>query len=394
MNNSRIIQFFILVLLFLFNNLANSQSNNQMEKKYTIFREEFPITEERVNKFEQEKNINFPSDYRKFLLEYNGGVVMPNYPVSKKLKIEIDPIERFYSLQDIELGCIDNQRERIAYVKEDIDEGRWYLEEGNVDWGFDIELDKLIFIGVCDRGTLHLYCGKNGYGEIWYSNYSGGEGLINTGLKSFSELLNSLSDAYEDLKFDKNNPIYTKWLSDKIFKFAYSFFWEDDIKELSLERFKEVLSFYGDPNKIHSSKNSDVVSFYINYPIILKYLVNSGAKYPNKFTRINNVESLKFLVSLGANIEGLLNNTWNVEILKYLVEEQKQDLNKSFDGRYPLLIYTNLDGLHSEWQFRNRHKYIQEILKLGYDLNLDIKDKKGQSVKDRIKILEERYKQD
>lgn len=169
---------------------------------------------------------------------------------------------------------------------------------------------------------------------------------------------------------------------------------EDDVKELSLERFKEVLSFYGDPNKIHSSKKSDIVSFYINYPIILKYLVNSGAKYPNKLTRINNVESLKFLVSCGANIEGLLNSTWNIETLKYLVEEQKQDLNKSFAGKYPLLIYTNLDGLHSEWQFRNTHKYIQEILKLGYDLNLDIKDKKGQSVKDRIKVLEERYKQD
>lgn len=227
MNNSRIIQFSILVLLFLFSNLANSQSNNQMGKKYTIFREEFPITEKRVNKFEQEKNIYFPQDYRKFLLEYNGGVVMPNYPVSKKLTTEIDPIERFYSLQDIELGCIDNQRERIEDVKEDIDEGKLYLEKGNLDWGYDIEIDKLIFIGVCDRGTLHLYCGENGYGEIWYSNYSGGEGLKNTGLKSFSELLDSLSDAYENLKFDKNNPIFKNWLSDKIFKFEYSFFWED-----------------------------------------------------------------------------------------------------------------------------------------------------------------------
>ena len=371
----------VLILSLLANNLVQSQSNSQMNKNYIILRDEFPMTELRVREFEETQNIRFPEDYRKFILEYNGGVVVPNYPRSEKLTTEIFPIERFYSLQDIEFGVVDNQREIRVYVKEDIENNE-----------FDIDFDKLIFIGVCERGNIHIYCGKNGNGEIYYSNYSGGLGLEKTGLFSFTELFENLSTLDEDWKFDENNPAYKNWQSDKIFTFEYSFHWTDDIKELSLERFKEVLSFYGDPNQIHRFKETDVVSFYLNNPIVLKYLVNSGAKFPNKLERINNLESLKFLVSKGANIEGILNSTSNIEVIKFLIEECKQDLNKPFEGKYPLLNFTNLDGGYSDWSRNNQYKLIKEVLELGYELNLNVTDEKGQSVKNKIKILEDHHK--
>ncbi|MEZ5056334.1 MAG: SMI1/KNR4 family protein [Saprospiraceae bacterium] len=271
----------ILLLSSIVKNEINAQSNVDMNENYIILKDEFPITEERVKKFENEKGIKLPQDYRNFILEFNGGVVVPNYPISEKLKTEIFPIERFYSLQDIELGVIANQRERMEYVIDDINSGKEYFEKGNRQWGFDIEFEKLIFIGVCERGTLHLYCGENGYGEIWYSNYSGGEGLENTGLKSFTELLNSLSSLDEEWIFDKSNPAYENWESDKVFTFNYYFYWEDDIQEKSLQRFKEVLASYGDPNKVHKIKETDVVNYYLNYPIVLKSLIDSGAKFLN-----------------------------------------------------------------------------------------------------------------
>ena len=118
-----------------------------MDENYIILKEEFPISEESVKEFEKEKGIKFPHDYRDFILKFNGGVAIPNYPISEKLKIEILPIERFYSLQDIQLGLIANQRERTEHIIEDINAGKAALEKGNKNRGFDIEFEKLIFIG-------------------------------------------------------------------------------------------------------------------------------------------------------------------------------------------------------------------------------------------------------
>lgn len=371
----------ILIFSLIGNNDLISQSNNDMDENYIILKDEFTISEERLINFENKKGIKLPKDYRNFILEFNGGTVVPNYPISEKLKTEIFPIERFYSLQDIELGVIANQRERRKYIIDDIDEG----------WGVDIEFEKLIFIGVCDRGTLHLYCGENGYGEIWYSNYSGGEGLQNTGLKSFTELLNSLSSLDEEWIFDKSNPIYENWESDKIFTFNYYFYWEDEVKEKSLKRFKEVLSYYGDPNKIHKFKGTDVVSYYLNYPIILKYLIESGARFPEHLKRINNLESLKYLVSKEASVEGLLNSTSNIETIKFLVEECNQDLNKPFEGKYPLMNFTNIEGIFSAHNRVVQYQLIEDILNLGHEIDLTIQDEQGRTIKERIDLIKIEY---
>lgn len=295
-----------------------------MQKNYTIYQDELPITEDRVIKYEQKNDINLPKDYRDFLLKYNGGVITPNYPKSDTLKTDIAWIERFYSLQDIELGILYNQRNIREYINEDIK----YYE-------YNIEPHKLLFIGVCEIGNIHLYCGENGYGEIYYSNYGGGLGLEKTGLTSFTELLDSLSIMSQYWESDTKSP-YLNWQSDKIFTFKPYFYHEtrflpilDDIDEdIFLNRFEEVLSYYGHPNAIHKFRRTDVVAFYLNYPIILKYLINhSRATYPHRLEGIHNLESLKFLVSKGASVEGLLTSMKNKEIIKFLIEECGQ----SFD---------------------------------------------------------------
>jgi len=345
-----------------------------MEKKYIILKEEFPITEQKIKKFEEEKNIELPDDYREFILTYNGGVIIPDYPRSEKLEIEIDPIDRFYSLQDMELGVQDDKRERMEAIKEQIEEHE-----------LDIELNKLLFIGITERGHIHLYCGEDEYGEIFYSNFAGGFGLEKTGLKSFSELLESMTPLNEDWEI-LNDSAYKNGKLDKIFTFWDPIYWEEEIKEKSLERFKEVLSFYGDPNKIHPWKEKDVVEYYTDYPLILKYLADLGAEFPKEVGWISNLEAFQFLISKGLSIEGMLNKTNNLEIIQYLIEEHKQDLNQPVDGKYPLITYTRLPSIGpASYQY----EFIKKVLELGYTLNLDIKDEKGQSVRDRIKILED-----
>lgn len=92
-----------------------------MNKNYIILKEEFPITEKELIDFEITQQIQFPKDYRDFLLEYNGGAIVPNYPRSQKLKTEIFPIDRFYSLGDLKAGIIGNQREIKIHVIHDIE---------------------------------------------------------------------------------------------------------------------------------------------------------------------------------------------------------------------------------------------------------------------------------
>jgi len=299
------------------------------------------------------------------------------------LETEIDPIDRFYSLQDMELGVLNNQKETIEYIQEDIESRREDFKNGHKD-GFDIEFNKLLFIGGTERGDVHLYCGEDRYGEIFYSNYSGGIGLEKTGLKSFTELLESLTPTNEDWGV-LNNAAYKNWKLDKIFTFGDTSYWEEDIKEKGLVRFMEVLSFYGDPNKIHPDKEKDVVNYYINNPIILKHLADVGAKFPKKIRWIYNVEALKILVSQGLSTEGLLTKTRDFDVIEYLVKELKQDLNQAFEGKYPLLFYTDE---YRYWSRETHYGFIKKILALDASLNLDITDQKGQSVRERIKILE------
>ncbi|MEM7335768.1 MAG: hypothetical protein AAF490_27065, partial [Chloroflexota bacterium] len=90
--------------------------------------------------------------------------------------------------------------------------------------------------------------------------------------------------------------------------------------------------------------------------------------------------------------EGLLLRTRSIDVIQYLVEQCQQDLNKAYDGVYPLIQYSTLSKVASsrKWAF----ELIQDILKLGYPLNLDITDDDGKTIKERIAILEEQYKRD
>lgn len=351
-----------------------------MKNDFLILRDEFPADADRVRKFEARKGIRFPEDFHNFLLEYNGGVPVPSEPGGDGLSTYIFPIERFYSIQDIELGVIYNQQEIQLHIEQDIS-----------DFEMDVDPGKLIFIAICERGNVHLNCGEKGNGEIYYSNYSGGEGLEKTGIMSFSALLENLSSSDEDWMFDKDDPAYKNWVSDKIFTFEYSFYWDDEVQHQSLERFKEMLAFYGDPNKVHEGRGKNVIQHFINNPYVLKYLLNSGGNIPDNLGRVYNLESLKYLVERGANVEGLINNTNNIEVIRYLIEECGQDINQLHAGVYPLLRFTEVDNVFSNHSRTVQYHLIEDILSLGIPLDLDLQDEKGRTIQKRIDLIKEKY---
>jgi len=67
--------FSILILSLIICNEISSQSIERMEDNYIILKDELPITEGDIERFEKKRNIKLPQDYRDFILKFNGGVV-------------------------------------------------------------------------------------------------------------------------------------------------------------------------------------------------------------------------------------------------------------------------------------------------------------------------------
>ncbi len=378
--NLRLINCCLLLLSMSFISFGQQIETKNMSEKFRILKEEFPCKMEQINEIEKINNVKFPDDYKDFLLKYNGGAVVPNYPKSENSKVDIFPLERFFSVGDIKIISSSKYSELRELITDDYN-----------DELFDLNPEKLVFIGQCERGNLLIYCGEDDFGRICYANYSGGNGIEKTSYQSIFSLLNSLT-SWDEEPVDLSKITQENFQSRKIFEMGDYFFDDNYDSTLALQRFKEVLSFYGDPNKFDKRHEKDVVQFYINNPAILSYLESIGAKLPSQLQGINNIESLKFLISKGVSSNGLLNSTRNLEVIKFLVEEVGHDLNKPFEGKYPLLEYAHLWESYSLWSRSSQYVLIQGLLKLGYDLDLNIKDENGQSVKEKIAILEVSHK--
>ena len=361
----------------------DGQIENYKSRKYLFIKEEFPIREKEIIEFENSKNLKLPDDYRHFLLNYNGG-----YPIQKDFENDT-PYERFYSLGDLKLGVIFNQREIEEYVKEDLNERYPKLN-----------FEKLIFFGKDEMGYFHIYCGKEDYGRIFYSNFFGGEGLEKTSYNSFTSYMENIQyvGLNDEIKFEVHGIKLKEIPSNKIFSFD-SEYWEEDIKEQSLKRFKEVLKFYGSPNKEYTTyystgpEKKDVITHYINNPIILEYLLSVGGKLSEPIKDLDNIESLKILHRNNVNLKGVHCTTRNFEVFKYLITECKQDINEPYNGDYPLL---KIAKIPKNWGTTDggivaKYEYLQKILNLGLQVDFMVKDEEGVSLEENIEILKELY---
>lgn len=320
-----------------------------------IYIDEPNATKEQLDYFEHLSGLQLPASYRSFLMQYNGCVAYPALPtIESDDTMELCWVERFLSIGDLILQI---QSKDLMYVYKD-------CMKSNDAETYPIDIDKLITIAFDSHGgTYHLYLGEEDFGQFYWVNYSG--------LGVFTRLkCNSIFGFVESFKnypdepnnFSYYDEVYSK--SSKIFD--YSLFSTKDNLLLGLERFKEVLKLYGNPNKTHPFTHKNVMQQYADNPLFLEYLVSQGG-----------------------STEGLLNYVQGIEAILYLIEKCNQNINMLYEGRYPLFTLINTNSMAAS---ERTYKLMDKMLFLGYEFDCNITDNNGRNIKERLKEAREGYK--
>ena len=321
-------------------------------KVIKIYQEELDTNLEEIQKVEKIWGTPFPSEYKDFLLKHNGGVP---YPTNVK---NFWPIERFLSLGDIE---IQKLYPTMTYTLHDIEEED--LEP------HQLSSDEILVFALGERGIYFLNLNPNDYGQLYFANFSGGNGIEKMNTNSFSDFLNSLDiPEWSDEKYDPNFQ-FTKlhYSGNKIFQ--SHLFYTPNNPELGFKRFKEVFEMLGDIQPPETG-----------YPNI-----------PQKY--VHDKSRLEYLLEKGCKTDGLLRYARKAATIKYLVEEKGLDINKRYKGRYPLQTYLTTT---STYDIKVKYELIAELLELGVEMDWSIKGTQVDGNPDlpmieKLRVLHEKY---
>ena len=123
-----------------------------------IKKEEYDTTRAEIAKAESLWERNFPKDYVKFLLQYNGAVVYPNWPnLGPENNTEIWGIERFLSIGDIILQKYDPVPSSRIEIEE------MYFGD------YDLSSQNILVFAQGERGVYFINLAKEEYGQIYLS---------------------------------------------------------------------------------------------------------------------------------------------------------------------------------------------------------------------------------
>ncbi|QKX06145.1 SMI1/KNR4 family protein [Aquimarina sp. TRL1] len=327
-------------------------------KEIKIFKEESTISLREIKDAEELWNKKFPSDFKSFLLKYNGGIPYPNHPtIHSENDAELWSIERFLSIGDI----IIQKKHPMTYTLHDI-EAEDFVPH-------NLNNDEILVFAFGDRGIYFMSLQQHQYGQIYFANYSGGDGIVKINTNSFTEFFNSLTIAswYEE-EYDPDFDFKELHYSDnKIFQ--YYFYYTPNDPDLGLQRFKEVFAIYGD---IQPPEDG--------YPNIPQKYVDDRLK-------------LDFLLKQGCSTDGLLLYAKKASTIHYLVEELRLDINKMYKGRYPLQNYLTTTY---QAEIKSNYELISELLEMGIEMDWSISGTKiDQSVDatmtEKLRLLNDEY---
>jgi len=315
-----------------------------------IYKEEPDTTIAAIKQAENIWGTPFPEEYKAFLLKNNGVITYPNFPT---IEIEpytnISPIERFLSLGDI----IIQKQYPMSFTLYDINKED--LKE------YNLKADKMLTFAMGERGFYVLNLASNDLGQIYFCNFSGGDGIVKIYTNSFSAFIDSLGEP-EGYDYDPDFKLeQLHYPSHKVFQ--YYLFTTPKNPSLGFNRFKEIFEILGD---IQPSENG--------YKNIIQAYVHDRMK-------------LDFLLEKGCNTEGLLRYTKDANTIKYLIEKEGLDINKTYRGRYPLQSYLTATSTHDA---KIKYELIHQLLELGVDIDWSIQGTTPQGEPDisMIKKLE------
>lgn len=307
-----------------------------------VYKEENDTNLNEIRRAEKIWKTKFPKEYVDFLIKYNGLVTYPNYPtISVENNSTLWAIERFLSIGDIIL----QKQYPMSFSLYDIEKED--LKE------YNLKAKNLLTFAIGERGSYFMDLAprkfltfkRNNFGQIYFCNFSGGDGIVRTNTNSFAAFIDSLDygDGHEydpDFKLTKLG-----YSSNKIFQ-SYLFNTPNN-PQLGLSRFKEVFQILGD---IQPPENG--------YPNIIQKYVHDRLK-------------LDYLLENGCSTDGLLRYARNAETIKYLVEEKRLDINKKYKGRYPLQNYLTPTSTHD---VKVKYELITKLLEMGIEIDWSIKE--------------------
>lgn len=327
-------------------------------KDIKIRKEEFDTSFDEIKKAEKIWGFKFPKEYSEFLLKNNGGVSDLSHPtIGAKNNAELWEIDRFMSVGDIILQ------------KKYLMEYTWNHEHNEYDLAkHNLKKENLLTFAIAAEGGCY-YINLDSLGQIYFCNYAGGDGIVQVNTNSFKEFINSLEipDWIEIIEDDNSNTIIKEF--NPLWKIKRSrLFDTPDNPQLGFIRFKEVFEVLGDI-QVLNDVYSQIANFYVYDRLKIEYLIDRGC-----------------------STDGLLYNATNIETIKYLVEEKGLDINKRYNGKYPLQNYLipNLSGVKGAYLF------ISDILEYGIELDWFVTVKNYDGTPDmplleRLKLLNEKY---
>jgi hypothetical protein len=311
-----------------------------------------------IGKIESLLDRKLPTEYIDFLLAYNGASCFPNRPSISTINMEtkndyLFPIERFLSVGDIlnykTNNCWFDFTDHIP--NEDLD-------------NFSLNRNNLMIFAVGYRGNYLLNLDEHDYSRVYFSCYSGCDGLSKLETNSFNEFLESLSieDGLneDDIKKIKNYRLSTS--GNKCFS-PHFFYHGDDYSKIYLDRFIECYNHIHEKSLNHKPHTTTLLETWMNYPLVIKYLLSRGHK-PHGLKYAKHYEIIKLLTN--DNLEEL-----------YVLDIQGEH---------------TYDAPISRFSKSTKHyEVFHEFLINNENINWNFKDLKGMTVFENLIEMTKRY---
>ena len=150
--------------------------------------EESKTNRNEIAKVETLLNKKLPLEYIDFLMVYNGASCYPNIPSMQTVNMEtkrdtLFPIDRFLSIGDI----INYKTNNCWFDFTD------HIPDEDLE-NFELDINNLLVFALGERGNYLINLSEDDYSRIYFSCYSGCDGLSKLETNSFNKFLESLSD--------------------------------------------------------------------------------------------------------------------------------------------------------------------------------------------------------
>jgi len=329
----------------------------------TIFyRQDFRITEHEIQSIELLYGKSLPIEYKEFLLEYNGGGCYPNYPVIKiAQEREIWNIDMFYSLGDLVVNKHNAENEKYPI--------HFHQPDDLAEYGLMNE--NLLSFAIAERGWYFMNLSEDQFGQLYFCNYSGGEGIVDLEMNSFHEFTDSLGfPEWDDSEYDYDR---LKQVSSHIpGKVTMPKYFKTPSKpEIGLNHFINCYRYFVSKNP-PESRMEHLASSYVNYRGIIIFLIDEG----------HNTSQLLF----GRNI--------NIESIIFVIRDLGIDINEPYEDRFSI---HSLLTPESQADIKVKYQLIHDLIESGIDIDWTVIGKQfhdGENITalDRLKLLNSNYR--